>query len=73
MKEKQQAVKRKLEDDDDVDMSHFMDDGPDVFLVERSSFRTVWESIVQSQSHVSTLKTARFKGSSKERAIFRHV
>ena len=40
MKEEPQAVKRKLEDD--VDMSHLMDNGPDDFLIERSQpFRAV--------------------------------
>ena len=30
-------MKRKLEDDDDVDMSHLMDDGLDDFLVETAN------------------------------------
>ena len=36
-KEEPQAVKRKLDDEDDVDMSHLMDDGLDDFLVERAN------------------------------------
>ena len=43
MKEKQQAVKRKLEDDDDLDMSHLMDDGLDDFLVERANRLELYE------------------------------
>ena len=34
--EEQQTVKRKLQEEDDVDMSHMMDDGLDDFLIERT-------------------------------------
>ena len=43
-KEEPQAVKRKLDDEDDVDMSHLMDDDLDDFLVERANCLKLFEN-----------------------------
>ena len=43
-KEEPQVVKRKLDDEDDVDMSHLMDDDLDDFLVERANRLKLFEN-----------------------------